>query len=256
MKEEILDKTDRYLRKEMTSEEAAAFEKELQKDASLKEEVELTKDIMAALKDRHEKLARMKEWDKQYAEFLHEKTAAEEERKVCAIPAPKEEPAMPGRLVSKRTIRMFVWIAGIGIAACLLIGIFIIRPYYEPDIREVNAPLLGSYRGTFFTHEIQDLITQGKNDRALTLIDSLEEKYKMEAGQYYGKDSLTEEESYELQANVLALYELEWLRIRALIGDKQYEKAFNALDKYRMREGDYQEKADSLWNELKKRFAK
>lgn len=253
MKEEILDKIDRYLRKEMTLEETEAFEQELQKDVSLREEVELTKDIIGSLKDRQEKLERMKEWDTHNVEYKDEMAAAEV-REGNAIPAYKT--AMPR---SGSTHRIFSWIAFIGIAACLLVGVFLIHPVYDSTISDVSMsapPLSNSYRGTFSTHEIQNLITQGKNEQALTLIDSLEENYKMEAMQYHGKDSLTDEEAYELQVNALATYELEWLRIKALIGDKQYEKALSALDKYRMQEGDYQEKADSLWNKVKKRFAK
>lgn len=250
MKEEILDKIDRYLRKEMTLEEAEAFEQELQKDASLREEVELTKDIIGSLTERQKKLERMKEWDEHYFEYRGGKVAIKA-REGNTVPA--YGTAMP---CSKKRNRMSTWIVIIGVAACLIVGIFMIRPSYEPVISDASAPLSNSYRGTFSTHEIQNLITEGKNEQALTLIDSLEESYKMEAMQYHGKDSLTDEEAYELQANALATYELEWLRIKALIGDKQYEKALSALDKYRMQEGDYQEKADSLWNKLKKRFAK
>lgn len=243
MKEEILDKIDRYLRKEMTSEETAAFEQELQQDASLREEVELTKDIIGRLKDRQEKLEQMKKWDREYVESGRTNAAT------------AYEAAMPRFGKKNRTI---VWIASIGIAACLIAGVFMIRPSYDRSIinNEINSPIVGSYRGTFFTHEIQDLITQGKNEQALVLIDSLEENYKKEAMSYHGKDSLTEEESYGLQANALAMYELEWLRIKALIGNKQYKEAFKILGKYRLQEGDYQEKADSLWNELKERSLK
>lgn len=252
MKEEILDKIDRYLRKEMTSEETAAFEQELQHDASLREEVELTKDIIGRLKDRQEKLEQMKKWDREYAEYIDEMAVAEPGRMNAA---PAYEAAMPCSGKKNRTV---VWIASMGIAACLIAGVFMIRPSYDRSIinNEINSPIVGSYRGTFFTHEIQDLITQGKNEQALVLIDSLEENYKKETMQYHGKDSLTEEESYDLQTNALALYELEWLRIKALIGDKQYKEAFKILGKYRLQEGDYQEKADSLWNELKERCLK
>lgn len=252
MKKEILDKIDRYLRKEMTSEETAAFEQELQQDASLREEVELTKDIIGRLKDRQEKLEQMKKWDREYAEYIDEMAVAEPGRMNAA---PACEAAMPCSGKKNRTV---VWIASMGIAACLIAGVFMIRPSYDRSIinNEINSPIVGSYRGTFFTHEIQDLITQGKNEQALVLIDSLEENYKKETMQYHGKDSLTEEESYDLQTNALALYELEWLRIKALIGDKQYKEAFKILGKYRLQEGDYQEKADSLWNELKERCLK
>lgn len=252
MKEEILDKIDRYLRKEMTSEETAAFEQELQQDASLREEVELTKDIIGRLKDRQEKLEQMKKWDREYAGYRAERAIAEPERTNAAT---AYEAVMPRSGKKNRTI---VWISSIGIAACLIAGVFMIRPNYDRSISndEINSPIVGSYRGTFFTHEIQDLITRGKNEQALVLIDSLEENYKKEAMQYHEEEALTEEESYVLQTNALAMYELEWLRIKALIGGKQYKEAFEVLGKYRLQEGDYQEKADSLWNELKERLVK
>lgn len=254
MKEEILDKIDRYLRKEMTPEETEAFEQEEQKDAVLKEEMELTKDIIDRLKDRQEKLEQMKEWDSHYDEYIEEDTDAKGPKYACAIPAYREEePATPRPVASGITNRKFVWVAAIGVAACLLIGVFMIRTSYDSAIshNEMDPSMPGSYRGTFSTHEIQALMDQGEYDQSLVLIDSLEKNYRMEVMQYHQKDSLTEEEAYALQTNALAIYELEWLRIQALIANRQYEKAFKLLDKYRMQEGDCQEKADSLWHELK-----
>ena len=44
-----------------------------------------------------------------------------------------------------------------------------------------------------------------------------------------------------------SLYQLEWLRIQSLIGQKTYNEVRESLEQYRLQEGDYRDKADSLW---------
>ncbi|MGM9768486.1 MAG: hypothetical protein ACI3Z0_08495 [Candidatus Cryptobacteroides sp.] len=56
------DRIDRYLRGEMTKEEMAAFEAEIEKNPELRADFELTSDISAALADRAAKLDRIRSW--------------------------------------------------------------------------------------------------------------------------------------------------------------------------------------------------
>ena len=51
--------------------------------------------------------------------------------------------------------------------------------------------------------------------------------------------------SYECDS--IVLYQLEWLRIQSLIGQKKYNEVRESLEQYRLQEGDYRDKADSLW---------
>lgn len=56
------DRIDRYIRGEMTKEEMASFQADLQKDPELKADFELTSDISAALASRAVKLEKIKGW--------------------------------------------------------------------------------------------------------------------------------------------------------------------------------------------------
>ncbi len=56
------DRIDRYLRGEMTKEEMAAFQADLDKDPDLKADFELTSDISAALASRAAKLEKIQGW--------------------------------------------------------------------------------------------------------------------------------------------------------------------------------------------------
>lgn len=62
MDERINDKIDRYLRKEMSSEETLLFEQEILNDEELRKEVEVSILIRKSLAGRAEKLRTMNRW--------------------------------------------------------------------------------------------------------------------------------------------------------------------------------------------------
>lgn len=64
MDERINDKIDRYLRKEMSSEETLLFEQEILNDEDLRKEVEVSFLIRKSLVGRVEKLRIMNRWKK------------------------------------------------------------------------------------------------------------------------------------------------------------------------------------------------
>lgn len=68
MKIEDQDRIDNYLLNRMSGEERQAFERDMEQDKELREQVEFTKDIQTALKSRNEKLARMQEWQEEMDE--------------------------------------------------------------------------------------------------------------------------------------------------------------------------------------------
>lgn len=219
MKEETLDKIDRYLREEMTDSERNAFENALTGDDTLRQRVELMRDIVDAVETRG-----MEEHLKVLDEVRHKR------RKVYRI-------------------------AGVvsAMAACLLLSVLFLRVGDDNLSVPVSIP---SYYGEFerggtYSQDIVKMLRDNRYDEALSLIDSLEIAYRSEDSLLLTKSVKTEEDIYIHERDSIALYQLGWLRIQALIGSKKYREVRESLKQYRLQEGDYRDKADSLWILLK-----
>lgn len=218
MKEETLDKIDRYLRGEMTDSERNAFENVLAGDDILCQRVELMRDIVDAVETRG-----MKEHLTALDDVRHKR------RKVYRI----------GGVVST-------------LAACLLLSILFLRVGDNLSISVSIPSDYGVYeRGGTYSQDIVEMLGDNQYDEALSLIDSLEIVYKSEDSLLLAKRIKTEEDVYLHERDSIALYRLGWLRIQALIGKKKYREVRESLKQYRLQEGDYRDKADSLWILLK-----
>ncbi len=66
MKIDYQDRIDEYLLHRMSEEERLAFEKEVNSDKELQEQLSFTEDIQQVLKSRNEKLTKMAEWQNDY----------------------------------------------------------------------------------------------------------------------------------------------------------------------------------------------
>lgn len=215
MKEETLDRIDRYLRGEMTDSEKKDFENLLAEDDTLRQRVELMRDIIDAVETRA-----MKEHLTEMNKTQHKR------RKFYRI----------GSIVA-------------ALAACLLLAVFFLRvgndnvpvPVFSPFIYETPE------RGGTYSRDIVKMLKEGLYDEALFLIDSLETAYKSEDSLVLTKEIKTEEDIYIHESDSIALYHLGWLRVQALTGKKKYREVRDALERYRILEGDYRDKADSLW---------
>ena len=215
MKEETLDKIDRYLRGEMAEDEKKIFERVLAGDTSLRQRVELMKDITDSVEARAMKAHLM------ILENEHSKR--------------------------KRVYRVRL-MSSVLVAACLLLTVFVLRLGNEEPVISISIP-------SDFTHErggncigdVVDFLRTDQYDKALSLIDSLEIEYKSEDSLLLAKKCLTEEEIYVRQSDSVALYQLGWLRIQALIGKKKLDEVRRLLKQYKLQEGVYRTKADSLW---------
>ena len=64
MKIEYQDQIDEYLLGRMSDGDRKAFEKQVEKDDELCEQLEFAKDVLTSMKSRNEKLAKMEEWEK------------------------------------------------------------------------------------------------------------------------------------------------------------------------------------------------
>lgn len=217
MKEETLDKIDRYLREEMTESDEKAFENILAGDNALRQRVERMRDIVDAV----------------------------------------ETLGMKAHLAALDEVRhkrkKVYWVGGIAsaLAACLLLAFFL-RIGNDHLMIPVSVPSdFTSERGGGYTQDVAKLLNHNQYDKALLLIDSLETEYKREDSLLLAKKNLTEEDIYVHQSDSIALYQLSWLRIQAFIGKKKYDEVRELLKQYRLQEGDYRNKADSLWILLK-----
>lgn len=221
MKEELFDKIDRYIRKEMTQSEFAAFEKEIAENPEVKAEVELTQQIANNLALRQRKLDKISHW--------------------------KEK--------EKRTKRKLYQVVGsITAAAVLLVGVFVLQKRND-DVGLKGGEQHGGelFRGVDGTTDVDVLLQTNQYEKALTLIDSLEVDYKKSVYDGIAVNLLSEEQLYEKEINTQALYKLTWQKIQALYGLERVNEAMKLLHEFRKKEGEYKQKADSIWNVITKK---
>lgn len=221
MKEETLDRIDRYLRGEMTDGEKQAFENILAEDDILRQRVELIRDIVDAVETRS-----MKDHLRVLDEVRYKR------KKIYRI----------GGVLS-------------ALVACLLLFVLFLRVGDDNLSIPVFIPAdYGVYeRGGAYSQDIVNMLKDSEYDEALYLIDSLETVYQSEDSLLLAKKIKTEEDIYVHERDSLALYQLGWLRIQALIGKKKFHEVRELLKQYRLKEGDYRNQADSLWILLKSR---
>ena len=233
MKEEIQDEIDDYLLDRMPNEDCLAFEKEVETDSELKEQLEYTERLKQALKSRSEKLALMKEWEKDY-EWQYDtgiSQTADTGSGYEYSPATSTDKKKPSR------IRTLYWIAGI--AAMFMAGFFILnKPNMGNDNwNNISFPAVnGEFRGNSDYSDIKLLIEQNEYKDALALID---EELK-----------LLDKDSYQVSIKELR-DELMWLKVQALVGLKRRRDAISTLDKLRNTDGIYKDAAESIYKQIK-----
>ena len=141
MKEETLNKIDRYLRGEMTEREKNAFENILAGDDALRQRVELMKDIIDAVETR----------------AMKEHLVA-----LDVVRSRRNQVYKIGRIVSV-------------LAACLVLAVFFFHVGDDHLSIPVSIPSdLGMYqRGGTHTQNVVKLLNDSQYDEALILVDSL-----------------------------------------------------------------------------------
>lgn len=220
------DRIDAYLRNEMKGEERIAFEKELKTDGKLAADYAMTKNIAKALSDRQEKAKKMKQWDQEI------KNDDEQQKR-----------------------KIWMWSIAISAAACAAILLLVFIPMNKIDSSKINGVEgYSTLRGNMEYEDIDKLIDHHQYDKALLMIDSLQNAYQSSNKEYFAgkRDSINEEQAYNIQLTKLAIYELTWRKIHVLIALDRKQEALKLLESFRSEEGDYQQKADSLWNKLKR----
>ena len=219
MKIEYQDHIDDYLLGRMSDEDSKVFEQELKNDDELREQMEFTKDLQTATKSRNEKLAKMREWEDDYE--------WEDDRR------------------GKR--QYLYWISGI--AAIFIVGFFLIHNYMggkEDMMFNPSSIEYSTMRGGGNYENIEKLLVDKNYEDAMKQIEIEEAKI---AEQRTVTDSITDEErrAYDRMLIQEKADELSWMKVYALLGADRRDDALQLLDELRHTEGEYKEKADSLY---------
>lgn len=247
MRIEYQDGIDDYLMNRMSEEERRAFERKVADNAELREQLLFTSEVQRVTKSRNEKLAKMREW--KYDFDIETVTAA------AAVRRP-----------ATRIRRIVYWASGI--AAVFVIGFFLMRKLYVAE----------DYSDTYCSPEIcyapaDDMIegiTEDESD-----YDKIEQLICQKS--YYNAQEIILEKYQDLMSDSMQLSvlaqskvidekqeeiftlnikhkqdKLIWLRVQALLGLHQQAAALKLLDELRKKDGDYQQKADSLFLEILK----
>lgn len=213
MKIEYQDRIDEYLLNRMTEEERQAFEKEVENDADLKDQLEYSNEVRRLVIDRNEKLAAMKEWDREYK--------------------------------SGRTIKMASkWVTAI--AAVFIGGIFILNGNWNKGIEIPYPAEYASFKGGGNYAEIQQCLEKGKNAKAMEMIEEEEKEIERLLAE---NEKVADEKQRDYEKKRIKLYsdELQWLKVYALFGLERNDEAILLLDEIRNGDGAFQHLADSIY---------
>jgi len=254
MKIEFQDQIDKYVLGQMDNTEKIAFEQEAAQNAELQEQLEFTKDVTSAIKSRDEKLEKIESWEDDYVFEDDRRAAATNYRPTGsgydACPSPSQTFAKP-RSSGKRVL---YWISGI--AAIFIAGFFLVNNLFVMKSGSPASSLpyeYGNMRGgTDFT-SIEELLNSQDFASALAQIEKQEQELvdeKIVLGQESVQDN--ERKEYELQLIETKMDDLNWLKVHALLGLGQKEKAKELLNAIRKSNSEYCMQADSLYKTLSK----
>jgi hypothetical protein len=139
------DQIDAYVRGEMSVPEMADFEAEMERDPALAREVDMIRLIVSGLKDRQDKLDAMNTWQKD----------AERKSASRTISTGKRHAWGP-------------WVAVLGAAAAVVVGVFLYRPLPTPLPQAPEPPAMRSAG----LPSLDSLIEQGDYQSAIEVIEA------------------------------------------------------------------------------------
>lgn len=226
MDERINDKIDRYLRKEMSSEETLLFEQEILNDEELRKEVEVSILIRKSLAGRAEKLRTMNRWKNR--------------RK--------------NRIIKSTSI--------VSIAAIFVVGFILFKPTTTSTDSHKMVAMQTKSKSKHLeiprneVNRVKEKVRDAKNDKEVVeAIDELDKRSDIPSismdisGNYMSHETTDTEEERNLK---LDIYELQWKKITTLIRMGKNKEAVSLLKHFVTIQGEYQEQADSILDELKK----
>lgn len=225
MDERINDKIDRYLRKEMSSEETLLFEQEILNDEDLRKEVEVSFLIRKSLAGRVEKLRIMNRWRNR--------------RK--------------NRIIKSSFI--------VSIAALFVIGFFLFKPTATSTDSHRMVAVQTKSKSEHLeiprneVNRVKEKVRYAKNDKEVVeAVDELDKSsdipsISMDFSGNYMSHKTTDNEERNLK---LDIYELQWKKITSLVRMGKNKEAVSLLKHFVTIQGKYQEQADSILDKLKK----
>lgn len=278
MKIEYQDRIENYLLNRMSDADKHAFERDLEKDAELRDQYEFVSMVKTALMlENIEK--DVSRWSNAYKERIENDVKEREEQKKvasyrptgtdCYCPAPPTEHRPIMSHSSGRKI--LYWISGI--AAVFIVGIFIFNNLLSPlpgtspviDLESASQPDYSaknnsdvSFKGSR-QMDIERQLAMGDYSKALAQIEELEANIRMELMPFeHELYSRGESQEYEYEQVLLEnkLSELLIRKAQVLIELNRTDEAIIILNEIRHYDNihkKYKEQADSLYNILKKR---
>ncbi len=251
MKIDYQDRIDEYILHRMPDEERMAFENEINGNKELQEQMSFTEDVQQVLKSRNEKLTAMEEWKDDYvwedekvvAAFAAECRPTGSEYDYCPVPSMEQTRALP-RSSGKQYL---YWISGI--ASIFIVGFFLIHNFIGDKEDVIINPSSIEYRtmrGGGNYANIEKLLADKNYEEVIKLVEIEEEKL---SEQRTSANYISDEEQriYTLMLIREKTDELSWMKVFALLGVDRRDEALQLLDQLRKSEGEYKEKADSLY---------
>lgn len=224
MDERINDKIDRYLRKEMLSEETLLFEQEILNDEELRKEVEVSLLIRKSLAARADKLRIMNRWRNR--------------RK--------------NRIIKSSFI--------VSTAALFVIGFFLFKPMATSTDSHRMVAVQTKSKSEHLdisrneVNRVKEKVRDAKNDKEVVeAVDELDNRSDIPfismdiSGNYMSHETTDTEEERNLK---LDIYELQWKKITSLIRMGKNKEAVSLLKHFVTIQGKLQEQADSILDEL------
>ena len=256
MKQEYQDKIDKYVLDQMDDTEKSEFEQEAAQNTELQEQLQFTKDVTSATKSREEKLAKMENWEDDYVFEDERRVAAANYRPTGsgydACPSPSIEQTFSKPRSSGK--KVFYWISGI--AAVFIAGFFLVNNLFVMKSGSPASSLpyeYGNMRGGTDYTSIEELLESQDFESALAQIEKQEQELADEIS-ILEQDSArnNERKGYEMQLIESMKDDLNWLKVHALLGLRQKDKAVELLNTIRKSDSGYNLQADSLYNTLNK----
>lgn len=225
MDERINDKIDRYLCKEMSSEETLLFEQEILNDEDLRKEVEVSFLIRKSLAGRVEKLRIMNRWRNRRKD----------------------------RIIKSSFI--------VSIAALFVIAFFLFKPTATSTDSHRMVAVQTKSKSEHLeiprneVNRVKEKVRYAKNDKEVVeTVGELDKSsdipsISMDFSGNYMSHKTTDTEERNLK---LDIYELQWKKITSLVRMGKNKEAVSLLKHFVTIQGKYQEQADSILDKLKK----
>ena len=130
MKKDFQDRIDEYLLGRMIDEEKAQFEADVNQDELKREQLEFTRNVKSTISSREDKMAKLKMMQRMYDRKHQQVTAS---MRATGTDDCQYSPA-PQKVEKKKPSKRIWWWAS-GIAAVLVIGLFVVNPFGSDSLQ-------------------------------------------------------------------------------------------------------------------------